>query len=105
MTDLVQYGLARVKAILHAPETYDGWRMNKRPPQVGDVGTITDILRAPEVSDHFIVEMSDRGTGATIWLSDFDREELEPVTEGFANQTIHAIGVSGSRGIRVRPRT
>lgn len=81
MTDLVQYGLAWVKVVLRDPDKYDGWKFNKRPPQVGDIGTITEILQAPEVPDHLIVETLDPSSGTTIWLSEFEREELEPVRE------------------------
>lgn len=86
MADLVQYGLARVKAILRDPEQYDGWKINKRPPQVGDIGTITDILQGPGASAHLIVEMLDPSSGTTIWLSEFEEEELEPVTEKSSNE-------------------
>lgn len=81
MTDLVQYELALVKVVLRDPDKYDGWKINKRPPHVGDIGTITDILQAPGAPDHFIVEMLDPSSGTTIWLSEFEREELKPVTE------------------------
>lgn len=79
MADLVQYGLARVKAILRDPEEYDGWKLNQRPPRVGDIGAITDILQAAGVPDRFVVEMSEPDTGKTIWLGDFEKEELEPM--------------------------
>lgn len=81
MTDLVQYGLARVKVVLREPDKYDGSKFNKRPPQVGDIETITDILQALGAPDHLIVEMLDPSSGTTIWLSEFEREELEPVRE------------------------
>ena len=44
---LEQYSLVRVRQLLHPPEYYDGWRINQRPPQVGDVGYLIDILQAP----------------------------------------------------------
>jgi hypothetical protein len=76
---VVQYGLVRVKVVLRDSEEYDGWKFNQRPPRVGDIGTITDILHARGVPDHFVVEMSEPDTGKTIWLSEFEKEELEPL--------------------------
>ena len=57
------------------PESYDGWRINQRPPRVGDVGTIVEILQAPGLSDRYVVETSGPD-GITVWLGDFQAEEL-----------------------------
>jgi hypothetical protein len=75
---LKQYGLVRVVQLLHRPEAYDGWRVNRRPPQVGDIGTLVDILHAPGLADKYVVEASGPD-GVTSWLADFAAEELEPV--------------------------
>ncbi len=76
MADLKQYGLVRVRQLLHAPEHYDGWRLNQRPPRVGDKGCIVDILQAPGLPDCYVVECSG-ADGIDIWLADFNKEELE----------------------------
>ena len=76
MTDLQQYAVVRVRQLLHPPDHYDGWGLNKRPPQVGDTGTIVDILHAPDLPDCYVVESSGDG-GVTVWLGDFCIEELE----------------------------
>ena len=73
-----QYGLVRVRRLVSPPAEYDGWRVNKRPPQTGDVGILLDILRAPGLPDRYVVESSG-ADGVTIWLSDFAPEELESV--------------------------
>ncbi len=78
MSDLIQYEKVRVRALLRDSSEYDGWRLNKRPPRVGEVGTLIDILHADGLPDHYVVEKSD-ATGAAIWLSEFLREELEQV--------------------------
>jgi hypothetical protein len=78
MAVLRHYGLVRVVQLLSPPEAYDGWRVNRRPPQVGDIGTLVDILHAPDLADKYVVEASG-SDGVTIWLADFDVEELEPV--------------------------
>lgn len=77
MGQLKQYCLARIVQLLHPPEMYDGWRINRRLPQVGDVGTIVEILQVPGLPNKYILESS-ASDGTTIWLGDFDAEEIEP---------------------------
>jgi hypothetical protein len=77
MNTLEEYALVRVKKLKHPPEKYDGWRVNKRSPRVGDIGTILDILHAPNLPDDYVVESSEPD-GIPIWLGDFDADELEP---------------------------
>ena len=77
---LKQYDLVRVRQLLQPPEVYDGWRVNKRPPQIGDVGTIVDVLQARGCPDDYIVESSG-ADGDTVWLGDFSAEELELLKE------------------------
>jgi hypothetical protein len=76
-TEVQEYQTVRVRRLLRPPEEYDGWGLNVRPPQVGDVGTIVDILRAPGFPDDYVVEAS-LPDGTTLWLADFSEEELEP---------------------------
>ena len=77
MTALKQYDLVRICQILRPPHDYDGWRLNKHTPQVGEVGTLVDILQAPGLPDHYVVECT-ASDGGTVWLSEFLAEELEP---------------------------
>ncbi len=76
MADLKQYGTVRVRQLLHAPEHYDAWRLNQRPPRIGDKGCIVDVLQAPGLPNRFIVECSG-SDGVAIWLAEFSPEELE----------------------------
>jgi hypothetical protein len=71
-----QYSIVRICQLLRSPEEYDGWRVNQRPPQVGDTGTIVDVLAAPGLPYNYVVEASGQD-GITIWLGDFAAEELE----------------------------
>ena len=73
---LQQYGLVRIRQLLKPPEEYDGWHLNQRAPQVGDLGTSVDILQAPGLPDQYVVESSGPD-GVTIFLGDFAAEELE----------------------------
>lgn len=74
---LAQYSLVEVAKLLHPTEQYDGWRLNKRPPAVGDRGTIVEILHVSGRTV-YVVEASGPD-GVTVWLGDFDREELRPI--------------------------
>ena len=74
---LEQNGLVRIRKLLLPPAEYDGWRVNRHPPQVGDIGTLLDILRSPGLPDRYVVESS-ATDGITVWLRDFAAEELEP---------------------------
>jgi len=80
MIDLEQYQLVRIKRLLQSPSEYDGWRLNKRPPTIGDVGTLLDILHADGFRDRFVVECCE-SNGTAVWLADFHRDELEPQTD------------------------
>jgi len=75
-----QYGLVRVRQVLKTPDSYDGWRLNKRAPAVGDIGTLLDVISAAGLPDRYLVETSGRD-GVTIWLADFAEDELEAVSE------------------------
>ena len=71
-----QYSLVRVRQLLRLPEHYDGWGFNQRPPQVGDIGTLLDILQALGSPNGYIVECSNPD-GTDVWLVTFTAEGLE----------------------------
>lgn len=81
MNRLRKYSKVRVRRLLRLLEEYDGWRVNQRPPQVGDVGVVVDILQAAGEPDSYVVESCGPG-GITVWLGDFREEELAPLPEG-----------------------
>ena len=72
----LDYEPVRVLQMLRAQQSYDDWGINQRRPQVGDVGTLLEVLRSPGVPDRFVVEMAG-ADGVPIWLADFLKEELE----------------------------
>ncbi len=78
MADFKQYERVRIRRLQQQPDAYNGWRTNQRPPQVGDVGVLLDILTAPGVPDRYVVELAGPD-GVTIWLADFPANELEPL--------------------------
>jgi len=78
MSRFIQYEIVCVRKILFPESDYDGWKLNKRKPQVGDTGTLIDILEATDSPPRYVVEASGKD-GITIFLSEFTAEEIEPV--------------------------
>jgi hypothetical protein len=74
--NLAVFSLVRVVKLLQPIEDYDGWGINQRPPQLDDIGTILDLLTVPDLPDRYIVESSSED-GQTIWLCEFEADELE----------------------------
>ena len=77
---LRQYELVRVVKLMQLEADYDGWRVNQRPPRIGDVGTILDVLSAPGLPDEYVVEAVNGDDATTIWLAIFLADELETFT-------------------------
>ena len=75
-----QYDLVRISKLLHLPDQYNGWEVNERAPEVGDVGTIVEILSGPNLPDCYVVEAV-QDDGYTTWLCNFSAEEIEAITD------------------------
>jgi len=80
--ELKPYTRVRVCKLVQQEDSYDGWGINQRLPQVGDVGYLLDILQTPDLPDKYVTEMSDPANGIVIWLCTFYREELESLSKG-----------------------
>jgi hypothetical protein len=78
MDILPENSLVEVVELLHSPEHYDGWKVNQRPPAIGDRGVVVDRLS----EDDYIVECSGPD-GVDIWLGDFKRRELRLLGDGW----------------------
>jgi hypothetical protein len=74
---LPEYSVVEVVKLDHPAEHYDGWKLNKRAPAIGDRGVIVEILRAGGQLN-YIVESS-RSDGVTEWLGDFSPDEIQAV--------------------------
>ena len=61
----------KVVKLLQDNRPFDGTENVKRPPEIGDVGTIVHI------HGNFCIVESVNSEGYTIWLADFLIEELE----------------------------
>ena len=77
MAHLQEYDVVQVIKLIQSDRHYDGNAGVKRPPQIGDCGTIVHIPPEPN-SEWCIVECLDKD-GFTIWLADFTADELELV--------------------------
>lgn len=73
------YSVVRVKRLLHPEINRDGWKINQRSPEIGDTGTIVEILHAPNLPIHYVVECANKGNGTSIWVSEFEADEIEAV--------------------------
>ena len=79
MVILREYDVVRVVRLDEPDRYFDGTKSVMRPPRIGDVATICHENRAPDPSASVVVEMVD-DDGMTIWLADFERDELELVS-------------------------
>jgi hypothetical protein len=68
----------RIVRLLTANRYYDGTVGVRRPPEVGDLGMIVHQYDRDDPRAPFMVEKSDAG-GNTLWLADFEPDELELV--------------------------
>ncbi len=75
-TKLVQYSAVKVSKLIQFDTTYDSWNSNQKSPQVGDIGTLVEILKADGIPNKYVVECIDED-GQAIWMSDFLAEEIE----------------------------
>ena len=70
-----EYSIVRVIKLNKSDRNFDGTGGVKRPPQIGDTGTVVHMA-----DGGCIVECTDRD-GMTVWLADFLNEEIEEIDE------------------------
>lgn len=70
MTELREYCVVRIVKRFRPSNEYDDWGVNQRNPQIGDTGTLIEMLHAPYLPDKYVVENAG-GDGIPIWMSDF----------------------------------
>jgi hypothetical protein len=79
MRRINEYDAVRVVALKTEHRSYSGSDNVKRPPQVGDIGTVCFEHDRNNPAAQVIVEMVD-ADGLTVWLADFHLDELELVS-------------------------
>lgn len=75
---LKPYAVVRVLQLVAHEIDRDGWCVNLRSPQTGDIGTLVDVLHADGFPSRYVVECCNPD-GTTVWLSEFVSKELELV--------------------------
>ena len=78
MRALKEYDNVRIVRLLKENRHYDGTDGVRRAPAVGDVGIIVHEYDPEDPRGPLAVEKADPD-GNTLWLADFDRDELESV--------------------------
>ncbi|HMS39041.1 MAG TPA: hypothetical protein PKE69_02360 [Pyrinomonadaceae bacterium] len=61
----------RIVKLLRENRLFDGTESIKRPPRVGDIGTIVHF------AENFCIVENVDAEGYTVWLADFSMEEVE----------------------------
>lgn len=79
MTAIQEYDVVRVATLKKRGRSFDGSDGVKRPPDIGDVATVCHEYDPNNLSAKIAVEKV-TDDGLTVWLADFDRDELELVT-------------------------
>ena len=74
MSVFKEYDVVRVVKLRNPDRHFDGTIGVRRSPRVGDIGTICHVHTPGDV----LVEMVNND-GMTVWLADFETEELEIV--------------------------
>jgi Domain of unknown function (DUF6881) len=74
------YAIVKVIRKRRPDNDYNNWGVNRRPPAIGDIGTVVEVLHAPNLHTRYVVE-SVSSDGTTIWLSDLEPSEVALVPE------------------------
>ncbi len=71
-----EYDSVRVVRLRTRTRPFDGTAPMARLPRVGDIATVAHEYDPDDPGGTVAVEMTD-ADGSTIWLADFDKDELE----------------------------
>jgi hypothetical protein len=78
--EIREYDVVRVVNLRKENRPFDGTTGVMRPPRIGDVGTVVHEYKPEDLTAPVRVENVDE-KGMTIWLADFERDELELVID------------------------
>jgi hypothetical protein len=98
VTEIREYNVVRVVNLRIENRPFDGTAGVMRPPRIGDIGAVVHEYRPIGRTAPVRVENVDED-GMTIWLADFERDELELVSSGprmeiehLSNEEVKIIG-------------
>ena len=80
---LKEYDPVKLVALLKSARHFDGTEGVARAPRIGDTGIIVAISAQGD-AETYVVESVD-SDGNTLWLADFQREELDQADESIRN--------------------
>jgi hypothetical protein len=80
MRPIREYDVVRIARLSDPARSFTGTSSVSRAPAVGDVATVCHEYQSGDQTARVAVEMVD-GDGYTIWLADFERNELELVND------------------------
>lgn len=72
--------IVRVSKILNKNRAFEGTNEISRLPKIGDIGTVCHVYESEGFLQFFAVEMVNPD-GLSVWLADFDGNELEKVED------------------------
>ena len=75
MPAFAEFDVVEVVKLLTPDRNYQGTEATKRPPRVGDRGTIVHRLDPTQRDSPLVVECVDQA-GCTVWLAEFAASEL-----------------------------
>ena len=80
MATILEFDVVRVAYLKKPDRSFDGSDGVKRPPVVGDIATVCYDYDPQNPSAAIAIEMVN-DDGLTVWLADFERDELELVAK------------------------
>ena len=78
---LPEHSTVRVQQLIDEDRPFNGSQDIKRPPQVGDTGTIVHITQHRWDGTLIYIVENAAPDGKTVWMADFAAEELSLVQE------------------------
>jgi hypothetical protein len=83
---IIEFDTVRVVALHGTPESHLAVTGAERPPRVGDLATVVDLItRAPGAETRYIAEVG-HPDGRMVWLAEFSADEVEFVSRPPAPQ-------------------
>ena len=86
MKRIIEFDTVRVVALHGTPESHLGVLDAERPPRIGDLATVVDLIAGPPgAGTRYIAEVG-YPDGRMVWLAEFSADELEFVSRPAAPQ-------------------
>lgn len=77
MSRIVEFDTVRVVALHGTPESHLATVDAERPPRVGDLATVVDLVAGPPGAGARYVAETCHPDGRIVWLAEFSSDEVE----------------------------